>query len=916
MVNKNRKSNNKRINPENAQRKSKKKNLKINYKKTLFFTLKIALAVGIFLVLFGGSIAFGMFVASLQDVPDFDPAELESALPSKIKDQDGEMIIRLDREQYRETVNLDEVPEHVKNAFLAIEDSNFYDHLGFDIRGIGRAAMVNMRETGSPFAGLHGGSTITQQLVKNSFLTPEQNLQRKIQEVWLSLQVERTYTKEEILELYLNNAVYFNHNAYGIQAASNIYFKKDVSEIQIEEAALLAGIIRHPSRLSPFENPEAARQRQELVLQSMLNQGFINENEFNQALDNPIEDLLAELEERKYPHPHYIDYVINDEVLPILKSNMDEEDESIDAHSEAEKMLYHGGLTIYTNLDRQMQSHIEEVMNNDGNYPMTKMNEKGVPQPQSAVVVTDPATGKILSLFGGRDYNINNMSNRAVSNSINPGSALKPIIVYGAAFENDKMSPGSVVDDAPKAWVDGGGYYTPENFSRTFRGLITVREALVHSLNVPAVKTFEDIGKDRGIEYGQSLGLSTLTSDNKNNLSSAIGGGTDINPLEMAQAYGVYANEGIKVEPYAVSRIENNNNEIIFETNPDREEVISHETSWLISDILQDVVSRGTASSLNVNRPVAAKTGTSQNSRDGWLVSYTPDRVISMWMGFDSGGEFIPSATSYPISMTNQIFDNVHDGVEVRDFNRPSGIEGPIEISSKSGKRPSELTPSNYITSDYFKRNMIPTEECDAFVEKEICTESEQLAGDFCPSKTVEKGVFLKREESYEVTDERWAPESSGRRPWDHELEPPTKECEVHLDGPNRPVGLSLELTDDEKPEISWFPPFGEDIVGYIVYRRSPEEDEFTKLTDRPISQTSYVDDEAEPGENYEYMVKTVDKEDIKSIESNIISLEEAGDDPELDDEIDEEELEEDFEENENNNNNEGQGLQRGRRNN
>ena len=873
----------------NSTQKPKKKRVKVNYKKSLLMALKIALIAGVLLVILGGSAAFGMFVASLQDVPEFDPAELESTLPSKIKDKDGEMIVRLDREQHRETITLDEVPQHVIEAFLAIEDSNFYDHLGFDIRGIGRAAVVNFRETGSPFGGLHGGSTITQQLVKNSFLSPEQSVQRKIQEVWLALQVERAYTKEEILELYLNNAVYFNHNAYGIQAASEVYFNKDVSELEIEEAALLAGIIRHPSRLSPYENPEAAKQRQELVLRSMENQDFIDEREFNEAKNEPLEELLAELEKRKFPHPHYVDYVINEEVIPILKSEMEEDDESFDAHSEAEQMLYHGGLTIYTNLDRDLQTHVEEVMGNDENYPMTQVGENGIKQPQSAAIVTEPDTGEIRSLFGGRGYDIENMSNRAVSNSINPGSALKPITVYGAAFEEGEMSPGSVVDDAPKAWDDAGGYYTPENFSRAFRGLITVREALVHSLNVPAVKVFEDIGKDVGIEYGQKLGLNTLTSGNKDNLSSAIGGGVDVNPLEMAKSYGVYANEGIKVEPYAVSRIENSRNEVVFEANPSREEVVSHETSWLITDILQDVVSHGTASGLNVDRPAAAKTGTSQNSRDGWLVTYTPDSVISIWMGFDSGGEFIPSATSYPVSMTNQIFEKVHEGIEQSNFNRPSNIEGPIEISSKSGKRPSDLTPEDYITSDYFVRNNVPTDECDAFVEKKICTESEQLATDYCPSNTVEEEVFLKREDDYEVTDERWAPESAGRRPWDHELEPPEDECEIHEDGPNRPVGLSLVLTDDDKPEISWLPPFGEDIQGYNVYRRTPEDDEFTQLNDDPIEETTFIDEDAEVGENNLYMIRTVDTDGIESADSSIISVDEEGEDPEVDEDLEEE---------------------------
>ncbi|WP_331445532.1 PBP1A family penicillin-binding protein [Natranaerobius thermophilus] len=667
----------------------------------------------------GGGTAFGMVVAALQTVPEFEPGQLEATVPSKIKDPDGNEIVRLDREHQREEVSLDQVPDHVIEAFIAIEDARFEEHFGFDVRGISRAAVNNFQETGNPFKGSQGGSTITQQLVKNTFLSPKRLLERKIHEAWLALHVERTYTKEEIMEYYLNYATYFHHNIYGIQAASNFYFDKDVSDLDVEEGALLAGIIRHPSRLSPHNNPDHSKQRQETVLHSMKSQDFISESEFNKALNKELDEILASKPEKQYPYPHFIDYVINEEAKPILEDKIGSVESLPDNVQNAEDLLYHHGLTIHTTIDRELQSYSEDIMDNPENYPETWEDEMGVLQPQGALVVSDPNTGEVRAMVGGRDYGTHNMVNR-VTSTRSPGSAMKPINVYAPAIEEGKLTPGTVIDDAPSSWEDGGDSYEPENFTNTFRGLTTVREALVDSLNIPAVRVYDDrLGTEIGAEYAEKFGVTTFTEGDRHNLAASIGGLTKgVKPLELTEAYGTLANNGIRVENHTITKIEDRYGNTIYEREPDYDVVISEETSWLITDILQDVVTEGTAASLNLNFPAAAKTGTSNNFRDAWLVGYTPNLVASFWLGYDYDDIQVQNRTHFTTNIIENVMTHALKDENPPEFQKPDGIEGPIEISEKSGMRASDKTPSEYTTYEFFPEDQIPTGECDIFVEK------------------------------------------------------------------------------------------------------------------------------------------------------------------------------------------------------
>ena len=773
----------KSMNNDNSDKKPKNTTIR-NFLKKVFL---IKLITFYFFLAVGIGTASGIVVAFSRATPEFNPNEIKSGLPSTIKDREGDKIITLDREQRREEVSIDEIPLNVKNAFIAIEDSRFYDHSGVDLRGILRAARNNLSETGNPFRGSQGGSTITQQLVKNAFLSPDPVLERKIQEARLALQLENYYSKDEILELYLNHATYFNHNNYGVQAASEFYFDKHVSDLNIEEAALLAGIIRMPSRLSPHENSDQARSRQLTVLRAMYAQGYITQNEYNNAVDKELEELLTPIPKREVSFPYFVNYVIHKEAIEIMENeiiaNIEEFETIPESAQEPEDILYHHGLTIYTTMDRELQSYAENIINDPDNYPETWEDESGIKQPQGALVVSDPSTGEVQALVGGRDYNYDNMYNR-VNSTRSPGSAMKPINVYAPAIEEGLITPSSVIDDSPTAWEIYGDYYTPENFDRSFTGLTTVRDSLVRSLNVPAVKVYKDkLGTKTGSDYAGEFGISTLTDSDKDNAAAAIGGlKRGVKPFELTEAYATLANEGKRVKHHTITKIEDREGNVIYEKDSKPTKVVSNETAWLVNDMLQDVISEGTAASLNLNFPAAAKTGTSHNYRDAWLVGYTPELVTSFWLGYDQDNIRVENRTNYTTRVIQKMMDYAMSDTKTREFQKPGSIEGPISISTKSGLLPSQFTPASYISEDYFPSGKVPETRCNALVQVEVCTAHDSVvrASQVCPNETTETRTFLNRERP-KVTDERWGG-GAGRTARDSSMMPPRDICSLSLE--------------------------------------------------------------------------------------------------------------------------------------
>jgi penicillin-binding protein 1A len=697
-----------------------------------------AVIKGLFVFLFivfmiaGGATA-AVVVNYVNDAPPFDPARLATVETSYIFDSNGEEIAALHQEQNRIFVGLNKIPEHVQQAFIAIEDERFYSHFGFDVTGSLRAAYANFK------AGkiVQGASTITQQLAQNAFLTTETSYKRKIQEIWLAIQLERSYGKEEILELYLNR-IYFGNGAYGVEAAAQTYFDKNVAELTVSEAAMLAGAVRSPNFYNPLNNEAEAEGRMRLVLASMKRLEIITEYEHRQAL---LQDIIyAELPDPGYPYPHFVDYVLHHELIRILSAMP-----SIGSIEEAYRIIYTGGLRIYTTLDPPMQSHVEAVLSRADLYPSTiyvnmprvreavsKLpvgrdltraqlqelvdEEGGVPQPQAAIVVADPKTGRIRALGGGRDYRKKLDEVLRFITLRQPGSAIKPIITYAPAFEEGTLAgAGSPLNDSPFTGPQG---WKPKNFDNRFRGMISAREALYFSYNVPAVRAFQALGTRVGVGYAERMGISTIGPTEIDNLALTLGGFTyGVSAVDMAQAYSVLANDGVRVDLYTIEKIEDRHGVILFDQRINPRQVLSPQATYIVNDILQDFVRKYLGRALQIDRPVAAKTGTTENWKDVYLVAYTPNLVASFWMGYDEpkmGG--IQQGWRYSTAFLREVFLEAFKTLEIKDFSRPDGIVR-MEVCSLSGLRPNEICrAAGTVISDYFIERHAPRSTCDVHI--------------------------------------------------------------------------------------------------------------------------------------------------------------------------------------------------------
>lgn len=729
---------------------SKTKKRKLNVPRAVLVAI-------LFIAFIGIGVGAGFAVALMKNLPDLD-SDFNPDVTTFIHDMDGKEVAKLHGVENRIPVDLSEMPEELKQAFIATEDRAFYDHPGINPTSFVRAAIANFK------AGhvVQGGSTITMQLVENAFFidNPSRTYGRKLQEAALAIKMERHYTKDEILEAYLNQ-IYFGHGAYGVQAASQTYFGKNVSDLTLAESAMIAGVTNNPAAYSPYLNEENAKRRRAVVLENMVEAGMISESEA-QAAENETIKLGKVQEKKESKFPYFVDAVVL-EAEQLLK------DKGL-----APADLYRAGLHIYTTLDVPVQEQMEKVYADSSNFPRSTDN---VPV-QSAMVVLDPTSGEVRGIIGGRDHSVERGLNRATQGKRQPGSAIKPVAVYGPAIELG-YSPGTVLDDVPVTYKGG---YSPGNYDGRYRGLITMREAVKYSVNIPAVKMLERIGVDAGYNFAKNLGL-PLVPDDKG-LSMALGGLTHgISPLNLASAYGAFANGGVWVEPHTITKITDQNGEVLVELKPKHKAVMAEETAYMVTDMLRSVVSSGTGTKAQISgHKVAGKTGTTQlpdipafkgrrGERDAWFVGYTPELVGVVWLGYDKTTTNHYLHGLYGGSSCGPIWRKVM--VEAlrhtpsREISRPSGIVF-ASIDSKSGKRPSALTPKEFIVSEMFAKGTVPSETSDVWVEAEVCAESNTLPTAFCPEKI--KKVFLKRPIPYK----------GSVKPEDAHLELPTETCPLH----------------------------------------------------------------------------------------------------------------------------------------
>lgn len=493
------------------------------------------------------------------------------------------------------------IPENVKKAFISVEDIRFYYHPGVDIIGIGRALWHDIKAKSI----VEGGSTITQQLARMLFLTPERSIKRKLKEAALSVQIEKHYTKDEILGLYLNQA-YFGTRAYGIEAASQTYFGKSVEQLTLGEAALLASLPRAPSLYSPFKNPEKAKERRTIVLKKMLSHRFISTQAFEQAEQ---ESLPLSPHMRKYEAPYFIEFI---------RQGFEQKYGS---------KIYTSGYKIYSTLDHEIQKRAEESVRKG----IETIEKRVTPGVQASLVAIELRTGRIIALVGGSDF-WKNQYNRAVQAKRQPGSGFKPF-VYLTAFENG-MLPEDKIVDSPISFRGsrGGEVWSPENYDKKYYGAVTLRTALAKSLNTATVKLAHKLGMNTIIQTVHRLGI---RGDIQPFLSSALGA-SEVTLLEITSAYAAFAT-GKHIEPYAYERILNRDGGIIEEILPEVKVVMDEDVTNKMKQVLQSVVREGTAyRAREVGRPVYGKTGTTNNYTDAWFIGFDERIAAGVWVGRDN----------------------------------------------------------------------------------------------------------------------------------------------------------------------------------------------------------------------------------------------------------------------------------------
>lgn len=541
-----------------------------------------------------------------KDLPHLEKLDLfQPGEPALLYADDGTPFATFTPE-YRIFIPFHQIPKSLKDAVIAIEDARFYEHGPVDLKGMVRAALKNL----TAFKIKEGGSTITQQLAKILFLTPERTLGRKLKELKLADELEARYSKDKILEMYLN-VVYFGHGAYGVEAAARTYFSKKASELTLDEAALLAGLIRSPARYSPLLHPKEAKERRNGVLKRMAELRLISPSQAKAAMRIPLRiDPLFKL---KGIAPSFVDHLRQE-----LEGRYSPE------------MLKRGRLKIYTTLSLPMQK--AAVLALKAGLQRIERGKRGSPL-EGAFLAVDPRTGEIKAMVGGIDYG-RSQFNRAVQMKRQPGSAFKPF-VYAKAIEQG-FTPADLLPDQPVSYPLGLGKqkepWTPENFDRTFRGPVTLRRALEESINVPTVRLIEAVGVDPVIELARRMGIG---SELRREYALALGV-SEVSLLELVSAYGAFANQGMRAAPFAIRKVVGPNGEILEEGVPVATRVLQEEVAYTITSILQGAVERGTAKQARaLERPVAAKTGTSQDAHDLWFIGYTPSLVAGLWIGYD-----------------------------------------------------------------------------------------------------------------------------------------------------------------------------------------------------------------------------------------------------------------------------------------
>lgn len=604
---------------------------------------------------------------------------------SIIYDGQSDVVTRLHGVQDRTWVSVSELQPSTVYAFISAEDARFFEHEGVDVIRIAGAIVADIK-AGSY---VQGASTISQQLIKLSHLTSEKTISRKAEEAALAYEMERQYSKEDILEMYLNY-VYFGGGYYGIEAAAEGYFGVHASDLTLDQSAMLAGILKSPSGYAPHINYAASINRRNNILRLMRDYGYITDDEKKQASARRPTILHDKNEE----YSGYYTDAVTKSAAALMGITVDE--------------LIRGGYSIYSAMDSDIQHYCEEMFKNGELFPAEDS--------EAAIVVLEPSTGMVVAMVGGRSYTGGISFNRATDIRRQPGSVIKPVIAYAPAFEYLNYTAADMILDEETTFAD----YTPSNYGNKYYGWVTVREAVTKSLNVPAVKTLSAVGVYRAKDFAKRCGIEF--DDKDDSLALALGGFTyGVSPLQIAGAYSCFASGGVYNTPTLIKKITDRNGLTVYEYRQDSRRVMSEANAYILTSMLKSVVTEGTGHRLNtLDIPIAGKTGTvglANGNRDAWMAGYTPEYTAVVWQGYDSDrlGLLPPSATggTYPALMLYELFNHIYPDGRSGDFEKPESVK-QYSIDAKTLKKQHKavlanaMTPQSSRVTEYFTEETAP----------------------------------------------------------------------------------------------------------------------------------------------------------------------------------------------------------------
>lgn len=749
----------------NNGKNSKKKKNQPKYKKILKGTFLGILIAGLLCFVVG----LGYVFAIIKSTPTLDVnAVLALNEPSMIYDSQEQYIDNIPTEEERYKVSLDEMSKYLKDAYVSIEDERFYKHPGVDIKRTLSSALRSAMYYFTGNGNIQGGSTLTQQLIRNTLLTQDVKIERKIREIYLSLTLENKLTKDQILEAYLNT-IPLGGKIYGVEAASKYFFEKSAKDLTLPESAFIAGLTQAPSAYSPYdpenkEDPTIYLDRTKTVLMKMRDLGYITQAEYDEA--------YAFVDANQFVFSQtVIDYKINyewfvypalDQVREDLKEVYKYTDEEVD------RLFATGGLKIYTTMDRTIQDSTQAVLNDRNSIQQLDIyanpevtDENGTPALQAAAVIIDYKTGQVKAMVGGRGDQPARSTNRAYYALRSVGSTTKPLTVYGPAIDTKAITAGTVLDDAglPSSIQSKYGGYNPANWNKVSDGLITARQSLALSKNVPTVLVEDKLGVETGLAYGEKLGL-VYGEKSKFIATVALGEFTGVdedgsvdggNPYILASAFGSFGNNGLYTKPILYTKVADATGKIILESKPKQTQVFSPQTAYIMRDLLKGPLTFDGALAKLPNMPVIGKTGTTSLVTDFLFAGLTPYYSGAVWIGYDNrsamGGA---SYSSSAASLWGAMMAPIHANLEYKEFDgNPGGIT-TVAICKDSGKRATDLCAKDprgsRVYTEMFIAGTEPTGVCDVHVTAKVNKNNNKLATENTPKDLIEERVFIKKE--------------------------------------------------------------------------------------------------------------------------------------------------------------------------